>query len=112
MNDISYDFDQYSIRGDAQTMLEANAGLRKSQPIQEILIIKGHCEERGTNEYNLVLGERRAQADRLYLQELGVVLSQIKIISYGKERPLVESTASPAGARTGECNSGKCASEY
>lgn len=84
--DIYFDFDQYAIRDDAQSILEMNAGFLKSQPDQR-MVIEGHCDERGTGAYNLVLGERRAQAAKRYLQELGVAPSQIHITSYGKERP-------------------------
>lgn len=86
LSDIYFDFDQYAIRDDAQSVLEMNAGFLKSQPGHSI-VIEGHCDERGTSAYNLVLGERRAQAAKQYLQELGVGLSQIQITSYGKERP-------------------------
>lgn len=86
LSDIYFDFDQDAIHGEARSVLKVNAGLLKSQPDQDILI-EGHCDERGTGAYNLVLGERRAQAAKRYLQELGVAPSQIQITSYGKERP-------------------------
>jgi peptidoglycan-associated lipoprotein len=86
LSDIYFDFDQYAIRGEARSVLEANAGFLKSKPDGDILI-EGHCDERGTGAYNLVLGERRAQAAKQYLHELGVPPSQIQIISYGKESP-------------------------
>lgn len=86
LSDVHFDFDQYAIRGKARSGLEVNAGLLKAQPNQDILI-EGHCDERGTGAYNLVLGERRAQAAKRYLEELGVAPSQIRITSYGKERP-------------------------
>jgi len=86
LSDIYFDFDQYVLRGDARPRLEANAKVLKSQSNQKF-VIEGHCDERGTSAYNLVLGERRAQATQRYLQDLGVAPSQIQIISYGKERP-------------------------
>jgi len=86
LSDVYFDFDQYAIRGDARSALKRNADLLKSQPNQT-LVIEGHCDERGTSAYNLVLGERRAQAAKRYLQDLGLALSQIHITSYGKERP-------------------------
>lgn len=86
LSDVFFDFDQYVIRGDARLGLEANAASLKSQPNRKILI-EGHCDERGTSAYNLVLGERRAQAAKGYLQDLGVAPSQVQITSYGKERP-------------------------
>ena len=86
LSDIFFDFDRFVIRDDTRSGLEADAGLLKSQPSDKILI-EGHCDERGTNAYNLVLGERRAQAATQYLRDLGVPSSQMQITSYGKERP-------------------------
>ncbi|MCP9449591.1 MAG: peptidoglycan-associated lipoprotein Pal [Nitrospira sp.] len=84
--DIYFDYDQHIIRGDAQSVLEANAAWFKAGPDRTV-VIEGHCDERGTSAYNLVLGERRAAAAKRYLQDLGVAPSRIKIASYGKERP-------------------------
>ncbi len=86
LSDVYFDFDQYAIRGDARSALKRNADFLKSQPNQK-LVIEGHCDERGTSAYNLVLGERRAQAAKRYLQDIGLAASQIQITSYGKERP-------------------------
>lgn len=86
LSDIFFDFDRFTIRSEARAPLEANAGILKAQSDAKILI-EGHCDERGTSAYNLVLGERRAQAAKQYLQDLGVSSSQIQITSYGKERP-------------------------
>lgn len=86
LSDIFFDFDRFVIRDDARSGLEANAGLLKAQSGQNILI-EGHCDERGTSAYNLVLGERRAQATAQYLRDLGVPSSRMQTTSYGKERP-------------------------
>jgi peptidoglycan-associated lipoprotein len=86
LSDIFFDFDRFVIRDDARSGLEANAGLLKSLSGVKILI-EGHRDERGTSAYNLVLGERRAQAATQYLRDLGVSSSQMQITSYGKERP-------------------------
>jgi peptidoglycan-associated lipoprotein len=86
LSDIFFDFDRFVIRTDAQSVLEADAGVLKSQSGEKFLL-EGHCDERGTSAYNLVLGERRAQAAAQYLRDLGVPSSQIQITSYGKERP-------------------------
>ena len=86
LSEVLFDFDRFVIRGDARPGLETNAGLLKSQSSENILI-EGHCDERGTSAYNLVLGERRAQATAQYLRDLGVPSSQMQITSYGKERP-------------------------
>ena len=86
LSDIFFDFDRFVIRDDARSGLETNAGLLKSLSGVKILI-EGHCDERGTSAYNLVLGERRAQAATQYLRDLGVSSSQMQITSYGKEHP-------------------------
>jgi peptidoglycan-associated lipoprotein len=87
LNDIHFDFDKYDIRPDAARTLDANAAWLKSNGNQ-LLLIEGHCDERGTNEYNLALGERRAKSAMNYLVSQGVQASRITIISYGEERPL------------------------
>lgn len=84
--DVYFDFDQYTVRTDARGVLEANARILKGDDAAKI-VIEGHCDERGTLAYNLVLGERRANAAKRYLQELGVPASHIETVSYGKERP-------------------------
>ncbi|HZF31519.1 MAG TPA: peptidoglycan-associated lipoprotein Pal [Gammaproteobacteria bacterium] len=84
--DVFFDFDKYDIRpGDAKT-LDANANWLKSNP-NHLVLIEGHCDERGTNEYNLALGERRAKSTMNYLVSQGVQANRITIISYGEERP-------------------------
>jgi peptidoglycan-associated lipoprotein len=84
--DVGFDFDKYDIRpGDAKT-LDANAAWLKTNA-NHLLLIEGHCDERGTNEYNLALGERRAKSTMNYLVSQGVQASRITIISYGEERP-------------------------
>lgn len=87
LKDIYFDFDKYVIRpGDAK-MLDANAAWLKSNASM-LVLIEGHCDERGTNEYNLALGERRAKATMNYLISQGVAQSRVSIISYGEERPV------------------------
>ena len=87
LKDIHFDFDKYNIRpGDAEILRE-NAALLKKYPEVKIQI-EGHCDERGTVEYNLALGERRANATKRYLVSLGVSGDRISTISYGKEKPL------------------------
>jgi peptidoglycan-associated lipoprotein len=83
---IYFDFDAYNLREDARRDLDYNAEILKQNP-NATLVIEGHCDERGTNEYNLGLGERRAQAAKDYLTRLGVDASSLSIISYGEERP-------------------------
>jgi peptidoglycan-associated lipoprotein len=86
LNDIFFDFDKYNIRSGDAKILDANAAWLKSNP-GNLVLIEGHCDERGTNEYNLALGERRAKSTMNYLVAQGVQASRITIISYGKERP-------------------------
>ena len=85
--DVFFEFDQYAIRPDAVPVLEKNAGLLKSAYKDSSVLVEGHCDQRGTREYNLELGKRRAQAVKDYLIDLGIKESRIQIVSYGKERP-------------------------
>jgi peptidoglycan-associated lipoprotein len=86
LKDVFFDFDKYDIRpGDAK-VLDTNAAWLKTN--NDLVLIEGHCDERGTNEYNLALGERRAKATMNYLVGQGVQANRITIISYGKERPI------------------------
>ncbi len=85
--DVFFDFDQYAIRPDAVPVLEENAGFLKDTYKNFSVLIEGHCDERGTVEYNLELGKRRAQAVKDYLVDLGIEESRIQIVSYGKEKP-------------------------
>ena len=87
LNDNYFDFDRFSIRSDARMTLEANAR-RLSEREDLTILIEGHCDERGTIAYNLVLGERRADTAKRYLTELGIPEHRIHIVSYGKERPV------------------------
>ena len=87
LKDIHFDFDKYNIRPGDTGILKENAALLKKNPKIKIQI-EGHCDERGTVEYNLALGERRANNTKKYLVSLGVSADRISTISYGKERPL------------------------
>lgn len=86
LGDIFFDFDRYTIRADALPVLEGDASwLRKEQG--KSLLIEGHCDERGTQAYNLVLGEKRAKSAQRYLVDLGIPVSRLLMTSYGKEMP-------------------------
>ena len=85
---VFFGYDSAELDGDAKELLQAQAAWLK-QYNKESIIIEGHCDERGTREYNLALGERRAQAVKNYLNGLGVGISSMSTISYGKERPAV-----------------------
>src|SRR5947207_1917923 len=87
LRDVHFDFDRYEIRSEDAQVLEANAVLLKSNPKWQLLI-EGHADQRGTTEYNLALGDRRARASMNYLVAQGVRSNRISIISYGKERLL------------------------
>ncbi len=80
------DFDMYGVREDARGPLQANADYLKKWPSLRITV-EGHCDERGTSEYNIALGERRSNAVKGYLVSLGVPESSITVISKGKETP-------------------------
>jgi len=86
IGDVFFDFDQADLRSDARERLAKNAQWLAAHP-EFTLTLEGHCDERGTNEYNLALGERRASAARDYLQSLGVAANRLRTISYGEERP-------------------------
>jgi peptidoglycan-associated lipoprotein len=84
-----FDLDSYTLREDARTALDHDAKLLRDNAAVNITI-EGHCDERGTAEYNQALGERRAQAARDYLVSAGIAQSRIQVVSYGKERPFAE----------------------
>jgi peptidoglycan-associated lipoprotein len=87
LQNVYFEFDRYDLTPEALQTLADNARVLKAYPDARI-VIEGHCDERGTVEYNLALGDKRAKAAKDYLISLGVEASQITTISYGKERPL------------------------
>lgn len=84
---VHFDFDKYNIRPDAAEVLKRKADWLKENP-DVAVIIEGHCDERGTEAYNLALGDRRANSAKKFLASLGVDEKRLEAISYGKERPL------------------------
>lgn len=88
MEDVFFDFDQAVLRDDAKASLNRNVAWLKSNLGADITI-EGHADERGTNEYNVALGERRAKAVQEYLVAAGIAANRIRTISYGEERPFV-----------------------
>lgn len=86
LGDVFFDFDRFQIRKDAMPVLDANVQWFRANGNSAVLI-EGHCDERGTLAYNLVLGEKRARAAKKYLLDLGVQASQLQITSYGETRP-------------------------
>ncbi|MGH9361777.1 MAG: peptidoglycan-associated lipoprotein Pal [Thermoanaerobaculia bacterium] len=87
LRDVFYAYDSAGLSPEARQTLAANARFLAAHPQFEI-VIEGHCDERGTNEYNLALGERRASSARDYLASLAVERGRLRTISYGEERPV------------------------
>jgi peptidoglycan-associated lipoprotein len=98
LKDIHFDFDRYDIRPGDEEILKENAALLRKYPKTKIQI-EGHCDERGTVEYNLALGERRANNTKKYLVSLGIASNRISTISYGKEKPLESGHSEEAWAK-------------
>ena len=98
LEDVFYAFDKATLSSEAKRTLENNADQLKSAP-SVMISIEGHCDERGTNAYNLALGEKRAKAAKDYLRSLGVAASQIKTVSYGEERPFASGSNEAAWAK-------------
>lgn len=98
-NIVYFDLDKYDIRSDFAAMLDAHANFLRSNPSYKVTV-EGHADERGTPEYNIALGERRANAVKMYLQGKGVSADQISIVSYGKEKPAVLGHDEAAYAKT------------
>jgi peptidoglycan-associated lipoprotein len=87
LKDIFFGFDRYDLEAEARGTLKANADWLKKNPAVRIEI-EGHCDERGTNEYNLALGAKRAQVTKDYLVTLGIATERLSTISYGEEIPV------------------------
>ena len=98
VRDINFDFDSSIILPDAREILKVNADFLLKNRISSI-VIEGHCDERGTAEYNMALGQRRAQETKKYLVNLGIKESTITTISYGEERPLDPGNTEEAWAK-------------
>lgn len=95
---VFFEFDSYQLDGTAQATLNGQAGWLAKYPNVR-LTVEGHADERGTREYNLALGERRANSVKNYLAGQGVSAERINVISYGKERPAVEGSDEAAWAQ-------------
>ena len=89
LEDVRFDFDKSDLRDDARAILGRHAQVLRANPGLNVLI-EGHCDERGTEDYNLALGERRAERVREYLVSLGVSSGNLRTISYGELRPAME----------------------
>jgi peptidoglycan-associated lipoprotein len=98
LRSVHFNFDKYDLRSDAREILADHARVLQQNP-EVKLIIEGHCDERGTIEYNLALGDRRANAVRNYLINYGISPDRLATISYGKERPVDRQSNEEAWAK-------------
>lgn len=96
--DVYFDFDSIQLTPEAQEILTRKGKWLRENP-GAIVTIEGHCDNRGTNEYNLALGEGRAQSAKTFLMDLGIDLSRLNTISYGEERPVDPQQTEGAWAR-------------
>lgn len=87
---VYFGYDEYTLSSESQSRLSAQANWIKQYAAGKEISIEGHCDERGTREYNIALGARRAASVRNFLVSQGISASQIKAISFGKERPIIE----------------------
>lgn len=98
MQTVYFDFDRASVRSDSYSTLDKHAAFLSQNPSVSI-VIEGHCDSRGTPEYNIALGERRAQSVATYLQNAGVSASQLTVVSYGEEKPVSNGSSQDAFAK-------------
>ncbi len=98
LSTVHFDFDRYFIRNDDRPLLERNAGWLKKNPSAKVQI-EGHADERGDNEYNLALGDRRADSAKRFLVDMGIGGDRLPTISYGEEKPVDQGTDDDAWSR-------------
>lgn len=96
--DIYFDFDQSSLTSEAQAILQKKAVWLRNNA-EASVVIEGHCDERGTTEYNLALGDRRANSAKSFLVDMGIAPSRLKTISYGEEMPVDRGSNESAWAK-------------
>ena len=101
--DIHFDFDSSTLTPDAQEILKQKAQWLRDNP-EKTATIEGHCDDRGTNEYNLALGDRRATSAKAFLVDLGIPASRLTTISYGEERPIDPGQNEEAWAKNRRCH--------
>ena len=97
-NTVFFDFDSAALSYDAQVTLSRQAAFLQLNP-EAVVVVEGHCDERGTREYNLALGDRRASAARDFLLAKGIDAARIRTVSYGKERPAMLGSNEEAWAK-------------
>jgi peptidoglycan-associated lipoprotein len=95
---VYFDFDKSSVSGEFSAILDAHAKFLNENSNVSVLV-EGHADERGTPEYNIALGERRAKAVVTYLENMGVAASQLTVVSYGEEKPMVKDRSESAFAK-------------
>lgn len=95
---VYFDFDRASVKSDFHAILDQHAAFLAKNPNQRV-VVEGHCDSRGTPEYNIALGERRAQSVETYLLNAGVSSSQVSVVSYGEEKPAVMGSSEYAFAQ-------------
>jgi peptidoglycan-associated lipoprotein len=100
---VSFPYDQANLSSEARQQIKGNADWMKSRPEVRVQI-EGHCDMRGSIEYNLSLGERRARAVRSYMVSLGISESRLSVISYGKEKPLAKGDSESDHSRNRRAN--------
>jgi peptidoglycan-associated lipoprotein len=103
LKDIHFEFDRYDLTEEARNILTENAKVLSTHTSLRIQI-EGHCDERGSNEYNLALGERRAVSTKLYLIKLGVQENRLSTISYGEEMPVDPGHTEEAWTKNRRCH--------
>jgi peptidoglycan-associated lipoprotein len=86
---VYFDYDSAVLREDARAALKKNAETIRSASSGAVVTLEGHCDERGSEEYNLALGERRAESARAYLVDLGIPSSRLRVVSFGEAKPAV-----------------------
>jgi peptidoglycan-associated lipoprotein len=97
-NVVYFEYDSFNINGDSEDQLRTKASILRSNPALQIRI-EGHADERGSTEYNIALGQRRAEAVRTFLTGYGITPDRLATLSYGKERPAVDGTTESAYAQ-------------
>jgi len=96
---VYFEYDQWQLREDAQRALRNDAQILQASSGSEVVMVTGHCDERGSEEYNLALGERRAEAVKRYLVDMGIPAARIRTLSYGETHPAVPGSSEAAWSR-------------
>ncbi|MBZ0154650.1 MAG: peptidoglycan-associated lipoprotein Pal [Alphaproteobacteria bacterium] len=98
IQDVYFDYDKYDIKDDAQPVLKDLAAFLSKNKNTKV-VVEGHCDDRGTDEYNLALGDKRANAAKEYLVSLGIPSNRIETVSYGEEKPVCKESTEECWAK-------------